>query len=196
MTVSPEMAAEFEAKMEAADAVPGWDEAREGVDRLEDEIHRRDGWFLGAEQRAEVDKLKQRLVNARGRFAEVDRRRQELRREAYATVGVWSAYGVSQARQLFWDCLEKGKGFVRRSSFWDLFFGLTMGRDEGIGRLSPSPAHRGPLAARLTTAASGAAEFVVRLVINFVINVTLGLLGSVLAFVWCDRRHPPSPPFA
>ena len=78
----------------------------------------------------------------------------------------------------------------------DLFFGLTMGRDEGIGRLSPSPAHRGPLAARLTTAASGAAEFVVRLVINFVINVTLGLLGSVLAFVWCDRRRPPSPPFA
>jgi hypothetical protein len=51
---------------------------------------------------------------------------------------------------LFWDCIERGKGFAKRATFWDMLFGVTMGRDEGMG------------------------AFLVRIVLNFVINVTMG----------------------
>ena len=48
-------------------------------------------------------------------------------------MGLWSEFGISEARTLFWDCMEKGKGFARRATFWDMLFGITMGRDENIG---------------------------------------------------------------
>ena len=43
---------------------------------------------------------------------------------------------------------------------WDMFFGVVMGRDEELG------------------------SFVVRLVVNFAINVTVGLIGVIIAFVY------------
>ena len=56
---------------------------------------------------------------------------------------------------MFWDCLEKGKGFAKRSTFYDMLFGVVMGRDENF------------------------ASFLVRIALNFAINATLGLIGTL-----------------
>ena len=98
-------------------------------------------WSLQAEE-----------AEARKYFDALDQKREALRKEAFGVVGLWSEYGVTEARQLFWDCLEKGKGFAKRSTLWDMFFGVVMHRDEDIG------------------------SFLLRLVINFAINVTMGLI--------------------
>ena len=146
--------------MEASNSVPGYDKAFGKLSGLEEELYWKNGWFLSAQQSAEVAELKQQVAFARAEFDELEARREDLRRSAFNVVGLWSEFGINEARSIFWDCLERGKGFAKRSTFWDMLFGLTMGRDESM------------------------AAFVVRLALNFLVNVTFGLIGTVLAFLW------------
>ncbi len=57
-------------------------------------------------------------------------------------VGIFSTYGVSEVRDLFWKRFQSGKAFAQRSTMWDmLFVGISsMGRDEGLGGC-PFPTH-------------------------------------------------------
>lgn len=151
---------EFADLMDQADSVDGYQQAYQKLSYIEEKIYQHDGWFIGSEARAIVNDLKTERRRAYDDFARLDYKREELRREAFNVVGLWSEYGINEARQLFWDCLEKGKGFARRSTMWDMIFGLAMGRDEGIG------------------------AFIVRVIINFVFNVTMGLIGAILAFMY------------
>ena len=90
-------------------------------------------WWMSSERSKAVNELQAQLAIAEREFDKVAVQREKLRQAAFGVVGLWSEYGVGEARQLFWDCLEKGKGFARRATFWDALFGLTMGRDENIG---------------------------------------------------------------
>jgi hypothetical protein len=49
--------------------------------------------------------------------------------EAKKHVGIFSTYGVSEARQLFWKRFGQGKDFAKEQSFWSMLF---MHRDEGL----------------------------------------------------------------
>ena len=81
-------------------------------------------------------------------------------RDANEAVGVWSVYGVEEARALFWRSIEGGKNFAKRQSMWDMFFSFTMGRDENL------------------------TAFLLRAVLTLLFNLTLGLVFSLVAFAW------------
>lgn len=100
-----------------------------------DTLHRNNGWFtwLSSEGSARVSELQARFNAADREFHVLETQRESIRQQAFGVVGLWSEFGVAEARDLFWNCLEKGKGFAKRATFWDTLFGLTMGRDENIG---------------------------------------------------------------
>ena len=82
--------------------------------------------------------------------------------EAKGHLGIMSEQGVQETRDLFWDMFSKGRGFAKRSSFYDLIFAgiSSMGRDENI------------------------AAFALRYLLNVLINFTMGLCGAFMGFVW------------
>ncbi len=81
-------------------------------------------------------------------------------RDANEAVGVWSVYGVEEARALFWRSVEGGKSFAKRQTMFDMFFSFTMGRDETLG------------------------AFLLRAVLTLLFNLTVGLVFSLLGFAW------------
>lgn len=61
---------------------------------------------------------------ARDRFSEAMRAREEAQSQAKATVGIWSQYGLDEARDRFWQAYQSGKDFAKRMTFWDVVFGV------------------------------------------------------------------------
>jgi len=157
-----EQRAEFEAILVQSESVPGYDAALDRMLAARHELDYHKGWFwwMSSEASERVAGLQARFDVAERQFGVIDAQRTALRSEAFGVVGLWSEFGVQEARQLFWDCLEKGKGFAKRATFWDMLFGVTMGRDENIG------------------------AFLFRLAINFALNVTIGLIGVIVSFLF------------
>lgn len=98
-------------------------------------------------------------------LAELNRLRvveHELTKDAKASVGLLSEAGIAETRGLFWTKFDDGKAYASRKTKWDIIFaGLSaIGRDEKIG------------------------SFVFRIAFQFLINITMGLFGAVLAFWW------------
>lgn len=96
----------------------------------------------------------------RQRAEQLQLEQQKLLSSAKGQLGIFSEYGVSEARELFWKRFSQGKGFATRQSQWDaLFMGISsMGRDEGL------------------------ASYLVRLAISVLFNLTLGVCGALVAF--------------
>ncbi len=86
----------------------------------------------------------------------------ELMRDAKQSVGIFSEHGVSDTREAFWSTFQSGKNFATRQTKWDILFaGISaIGRDEKVG------------------------SFLLRIVVNFVVNITLGIIGAVISFWW------------
>jgi len=84
--------------------------------------------------------------------------------DAKSKVGIMSEYGVSEARNLFWNCFNGGKKFAKRSSWYDMLFmgigSMVMGRDESI------------------------VEFALRWGFQVLMNFTIGLCGALVGFYW------------
>lgn len=83
-------------------------------------------------------------------------------RAAKSKLGLFSEYGVAETRDLFWDKFAMGKEIASRQSKWDLIF-LTIGslrRDESI------------------------VQYVLRLFFNVLINITVGVCGAVVFFIF------------
>lgn len=79
-----------------------------------------------------------------------------MERVARSKVGLWSDYGLAAVRDKFWYMVNEGTGFAKRSTWWDAFFLVLSGRgDEGI------------------------AGFFMRLLMNFVFNFTIGMVGTL-----------------
>jgi hypothetical protein len=81
---------------------------------------------------------------------------------AKSSVGLFSTYGVSETRWLFNDQFTRGKRFAQRQSWWDaLWMGIgAMGRDEGL------------------------INYLMRVLMNVLINFTLGVIGALIGFLW------------
>lgn len=108
-------------------------------------------------------------TNLKHRFDQVDHEYnqeyalvQEKISHAKSHVGIFSTHGVEETRRLFWKRFGQGKDFAKRQTWWDALFGgiASMGRDENL------------------------MEFLMRLVINMLINFTIGLIGTVVGFMW------------
>jgi len=143
-----------------ADNIDGMDDAADACFGAQQDVYHARGWFWWISTTPEVAELQRVEVHECGKLQALEAQQAELKRDAFAVVGLWSEFGVEEARTIFWDCLEKGKGFAKRSTFYDMLFGVVMGRDENIG------------------------SFLMRVVLNFVINMTMGLIGALMAFVY------------
>ncbi|GBG30690.1 Hypothetical Protein FCC1311_069102 [Hondaea fermentalgiana] len=82
--------------------------------------------------------------------------------EAKQTVGIFSEYGVQEVRELFWSQFAGGREFAQRSSWYDFIFMSisSMGRDESL------------------------VEFGLRLIVNMLLNFTIGLIGALVGFYY------------
>lgn len=80
---------------------------------------------------------------------------------AKSKLGIFSEYGVEETRNLFWERFGQGKGFAQRQTKWDaLFMGMSaMGRDEKL------------------------VSYLLRLVMSFLFNFTIGVVGAVIVFI-------------
>jgi hypothetical protein len=116
------------------------------------------GWFscnaLCQERKKEYDFLHKEHL-----FTKQEHERQMAL--AKSKLGIFSEYGVEEAKNIFWNRLSQGKGFASRQSKWDaLFLSISaMGRDENL------------------------LSYLLRLILNVLFNITLGIMGAVIAFV-------------
>ena len=118
------------------------------------------GWFFTCStpicqaNQAEVNKISSELKKLQ---LEAD----EKMASAKSSLGIFSSFGVEEARDLFWKRYSQGNAFATRQSKWDiLFMGISsMGRDEKL----PS--------------------FILRILFRLVMNFTIGMMGAVIAFI-------------
>ena len=89
-------------------------------------------------------------------------------------VGIFSEYGVDEAKDLFWGKFNSGTSFAKTQAKWDLLF-LTlgaMGRDESLF------------------------EYLFRILINVLFNFTIGVMSAVVTFIFSlyslIRSYQPS----
>ena len=118
--------------------------------------------FLGFSCDVKCNREYQTLQHLQGELKTAKAAQFKALSEAKGKVGVFSAYAVQEARDLFWGSMGQGKAFAKRASMWDLLFmGLgSMGRDEGM------------------------VSFLFRLALNVLMNFTMGLIGATIAFIW------------
>lgn len=82
--------------------------------------------------------------------------------DAKSVAGLFSEIGVGEVKDSFWGYFTGGKQFAKRQSMWDaLFMGMrSMGRDESI------------------------IEYGLRLLMQVLINFSMGMIGALFVFIW------------
>lgn len=117
------------------------------------------GWFscdaVCQRRKSEVERLSAELRAAEeASFATV--------RRAKGRMGLFSSFGVEEARDLFWTRFAQGRSFAARQSRWDaLFLGISaMGRDENL------------------------LSYALRVLAQVLLNFTVGMMGAVVSFIW------------
>jgi len=135
-------------------------EAQERVNVAESSYYNSKGWFFTCD--AYCQKKRQSYERSVSHLKDLQQQYNNGVAEANANVGIFSTYGVQQARSLFWRMFGHGKTFAKRQTMWDtLFVGIgAMGRDEGL------------------------AEFLLRMLVNMLFNFTVGLFGALVAFTF------------
>lgn len=100
-----------------------------------------------------------RVQMAKAEVTRWQRRRDDALSEARHEVGIWSKFGVQDVRDSFWSAWKAGKEFASRMTFWDTMF-MTVGRDEPLQQV------------------------VIRMVLKYVVNLSLGLIGAFCYFMY------------
>jgi hypothetical protein len=84
--------------------------------------------------------------------------------ELKGELGVFSTFGVEEARQSFNEKYQGGKAFAKRQTTWDAMFMsigyITRGRDETF------------------------MDYALKLLFHFIVNFFMGLFGAVVTFMW------------
>ena len=125
-----------------------------------DAIYRRSkGWF-SCDKRCQNNKI--RMQDALLIYNKVRKQEENLIADAKSSVGLFSSYGVSETRNLFWERFAQGKGFAQRQSKWDaIFMGISaMARDESM------------------------ISYILRVLMSMLFNFTIGVFGAVVAFIF------------
>eukprot|EP00523_Entomoneis_sp_CCMP467_P012943 CAMPEP_0168789256 /NCGR_PEP_ID=MMETSP0725-20121227/12757_1 /TAXON_ID=265536 /ORGANISM="Amphiprora sp., Strain CCMP467" /LENGTH=228 /DNA_ID=CAMNT_0008839557 /DNA_START=350 /DNA_END=1036 /DNA_ORIENTATION=+ len=139
------------------------------------EYHASRGWFWTCDKYCQGNKA---------RFQQAEKTLNAIRAEGAArmsdakkTAGLLSEVGVGEMKDSFWSYLYQGKQFAKRQSMWDaLFIGLRQmqrGRDETW------------------------IEFGFKVLMNVLINFSMGLFMSLLFFIFglwtIVRSYQPNP---
>lgn len=72
--------------------------------------------------------------SAQAKLHNLEKEQEKKQRQANKHLGVFSTYGVDEAKKLFWRSFKWGKSFGQRQTMFDmLFMGFrAMRRDEGL----------------------------------------------------------------
>lgn len=132
------------------------------------------GWFScdGLCQRN-----KRRMEEAKYRLDRIRQEGQARMSDAKSVAGIFSEVGVGEVQDSFWSYFTQGKQFAKRQSMWDaMWMGigtLSRGRDENM------------------------IEFGLRLLMNVLVNFSIGLIMALTMFViglWSIvRSYQPNP---
>jgi hypothetical protein len=132
------------------------------------------GWFScdGLCQRN-----KRRMEEAKYRLDRIRQEGQARMSDAKSVAGIFSEVGVGEVQDSFWGYFTQGKQFAKRQSMWDaMWMGigtLSRGRDENM------------------------IEFGLRLLMNVLVNFSIGLIMALTMFViglWSIvRSYQPNP---
>jgi len=124
---------------------------------VEEQYYSQRGWFGACDDNC--TKAHDRVQMAGQEVARNVRRRDQALSEARQEVSIWSSFGVQDVRKSFWAAWQSGKEFASRMTMYDAMF-LAMGKDETFVTL------------------------VLKLVFQYVINLTLGLIGAFFYFLY------------
>jgi len=101
-------------------------------DKADQEYRNSRGWFFTCDHHChELYEISQKMNLELARQEEAYA---NALSEARAQVGIFSEYGVTDARESFWDAYYRGAGFAKRMSYWDaLWMSIgAMRRDESL----------------------------------------------------------------
>jgi len=126
-------------------------------ERLQQDYYSARGWFGACDERCA--RAYDRAQMARADVARATERRDGLLAEGRREVGIWSTFGVQDVRDCFWSAWKAGKAFAARMTMYDALLAVG-GRDESLASLA------------------------LRLVLQYVVNLTMGLVGAFFIFVY------------
>eukprot|EP00439_Symbiodinium_sp_Y106_P039792 s1903_g4.t2 len=96
---------------------------------------------------------------AQAEVARVQKHRDRVLSEGRQEVGIWSSFGVQDVRRSFWNAWQSGKDFAAQCTFYNVLFAVG-GRDESLYIM------------------------IFRLIMQYVVNLTLGLIGAFCYFLY------------
>lgn len=118
-------------------------------------------WRFRPEYASEVERRQPELDRAQARLDKLLAEKDAIMLEARQVVGIWSEYGIEEARDKFWANMQAGKDVAKRATMWDMMFSaFSMRRDESL------------------------ASFLLGLVVKLVFNLTFGLIIMLIAFLF------------
>ena len=99
-----------------------------------------------------------------------------LQQKQGAAVGLWSSYGVEEARSLMWRYFYGSTAMAKRMTYYDMFFmfirSFSFNRDDGI--------------------VSIVLQILIRFIQNLVIGMIVGFVSFLFAIVDLIQRFSPS----
>eukprot|EP00927_Polykrikos_kofoidii_P019471 TRINITY_DN19103_c1_g1_i1.p1 TRINITY_DN19103_c1_g1~~TRINITY_DN19103_c1_g1_i1.p1 ORF type:complete len:296 (+),score=53.34 TRINITY_DN19103_c1_g1_i1:87-974(+) len=116
------------------------------------------GWFWSCDKACM--RAWDRLNIAKAEMNRVAEKRDGLVTEARREVGIWSTFGVQDVRDSFWAAWKSGKDFAARYTMMDAMFMMIGGKEET------------------------AVSMLVKLLFQYIINLTMGLIGAFFFFIY------------
>ena len=155
---SPAAEARFEASLPSAQAVASERALGRAAAEARAAFDATRGWFWSCTGDCVAARAASQAADARWAVARDDNERSQAK--AKGELGIFSRYGVDDARDQFWRSFNGGAAYAKRATMWDaLFVGMrTMGRDEPF------------------------LSFLLNMVLRFLMNLTVGIGIGVLHF--------------
>eukprot|EP00933_Yihiella_yeosuensis_P026299 TRINITY_DN20406_c2_g1_i2.p1 TRINITY_DN20406_c2_g1~~TRINITY_DN20406_c2_g1_i2.p1 ORF type:complete len:330 (-),score=60.40 TRINITY_DN20406_c2_g1_i2:89-976(-) len=132
-------------------------QAHKNTRAAEDRYYNAKGWFWTCDDRCQ--KAKDKYDMARADFERVQRKKEQIMREAKAEVGIWSVFGVRDVRASFWDAWQSGKDFAARYTMMDAMMMMFSGEKETM------------------------VSVILKLAFQYIVNLTMGLIGAMVFFI-------------
>lgn len=128
------------------------------LQRAEENYELTRGWFGACD--GNCTQAFDKVQMARQEVARVQAHRDTMLSEGRREVGIWSSFGVQDVRACFWKAWQAGKDFAARCTFWNVMFAGGGGRNDSL------------------------IAFVIQIVLQYVVNLTLGMIGAFFAFMY------------
>lgn len=129
------------------------------LQRAEEDYYQKKGWFWSCDRACQ--QAQDKVQMAKQSVARVQAKKDTIMTDARKEVGIWSTFGVSDVRTTFWSSWQSGKDMAKRWTMMDaMFMAFSSSREENIMGV------------------------ILKLVFQYIVNLTLGLCGAFVYFVY------------